>query len=129
MALEHTLHIRVRYPEVDAMGYLHHSRFFQYFEMGRVELLRARGISYAELERQGVFFVVVKVECKYRAAARYDEELTLLTRVTRQAHVRIDHAYELRRGTTLLAEASTTIACVDREGRLREIPQELRRET
>ena len=129
MALEHTMSIRVRYPEVDAMGYLHHSRFFQYFEMGRVELLRARGISYAELERRGVFFVVVKVECKYRAAARYDEELTLLTRVTRQAHVRIDHAYELRRGTTLLAEASTTIACVDREGRLQEIPEELRRET
>jgi acyl-CoA thioester hydrolase len=129
MALEHTINIRVRYPEVDAMGYLHHSRFFQYFEMGRVELLRSVGISYADVERQGIFFVVVKVECKYRAAARYDEELTLTTRVTRQAHVRIDHAYELRRGTTLLAEASTTIACVDREGRLREIPEELRRET
>ena len=128
MALEHTINIRVRYPEVDAMGYLHHSRFFQYFEMGRVELLRARGISYAELERQGVFFVVVKVDCKYRAAARYDEELTLTTRVTRQAHVRIDHAYELKRGETVLAEAHTTIACVDREGRLREIPEELRRE-
>jgi acyl-CoA thioester hydrolase len=128
MALEHTINIRVRYPEVDAMGYLHHSRFFQYFEMGRVELLRSMGISYADVERQGIFFVVVKVECKYRAAARYDEELTLTTRVTRQAHVRIDHAYELRRGTTLLAEASTTIACVDREGRLREIPEELRRE-
>ena len=128
MALEHTINIRVRYPEVDAMGYLHHSRFFQYFEMGRVELLRSMGISYADVERQGIFFVVVKVECKYRAAARYDEELTLTTRVTRQAHVRIDHAYELRRGTTLLAEAKTTIACVDREGRLREIPEELRRE-
>jgi acyl-CoA thioester hydrolase len=128
MALEHTINIRVRYPEVDAMGYLHHSRFFQYFEMGRVELLRSMGISYADVERQGIFFVVVKVECKYRAAARYDEELTLTTRVTRQAHVRIDHAYELRRGPTVLAEASTTIACVDREGRLREIPEELRRE-
>ena len=128
MALEHTMTIRVRYPEVDAMGYLHHSRFFQYFEMGRVELLRSMGINYADLERRGIFFVVVKVECKYRAAARYDEELTLLTRVTRQAHVRIDHAYELRRGTTLLAQASTTIACVDREGKLQEIPEELRRE-
>ena len=128
MALEHTITIRVRYPEVDAMGYLHHSRFFQYFEMGRVELLRSRGINYADLERQGIFFVVAKVECKYRAAARYDEELTLITRVTRQAHVRIDHAYELRRGTTLLAQASTTIACVDREGKLREIPEELRSE-
>ena len=125
MALEHTINILVRYPEVDAMGYLHHSRFFQYFEMGRVELLRARGFSYAELERQGIFFVVVKVECRYRAAARYDEELTLRTRVTRQAHVRIDHAYELRRGDALLAEATTTIACVGRDGQLMQIPESL----
>jgi acyl-CoA thioester hydrolase len=123
----HTLSIRVRYPEVDAMGYLHHSRFFQYFEMGRVELLRALGHSYADLERDGVFFVVVKVECRYKAPARYDEELTLTTRVVKQTHVRIDHAYELRRGETLLAEAQTTIACVGRDGQLREIPANLKR--
>ena len=52
---EHTIQIRVRYPEVDAMGYLHHSRFLQYFEIGRVELLRSLGYSYAELERRGIF--------------------------------------------------------------------------
>ena len=62
--MQHTITIRVRYPEVDAMGYLHHSRYLQYFEMGRVELLRTLGVSYADLERQGVFFVVVKVEVK-----------------------------------------------------------------
>ena len=119
---EHTISIRVRYPEVDAMGYLHHSRFLQYFEIGRVELLRSLGHAYADLERRGVFFVVVKVECKYKAPARYDEELHLTTRITRQTHVRIDHAYELRRGDTLLAEAATTIACVNREGQLIQIP-------
>ena len=117
--------IRVRYPEVDAMGDLHHSRYFQYFEMGRVELLRSLGHNYADLERGGVLFVVVKVECKYRAPARYDEELALTTRVVRQTHVRIDHAYELRRGETLLAEAATTIACVGRDGQVRPIPEEL----
>jgi acyl-CoA thioester hydrolase len=121
-----TITIRVRYPEVDGMGYLHHSRFFQYFEMGRVELLRSRGVSYADLERQGVFFVVVKVECRYKAPARYDEELSLTTRVVKQTHVRIDHAYELRRGDTLLAEATTTIACVGRDGQLQPIPEELK---
>jgi acyl-CoA thioester hydrolase len=120
--MTHTITVRVRYTEVDAMGYLHHSRYFQYFEMGRIELLRARGHSYADLERQGVLFVVVKAECNYKAPARYDEELTLVTRVVRQTHVRIDHAYELRRGETLLAEARTTIACVDREGQLQQIP-------
>ena len=125
MSVEHMMTIRVRYPEVDAMGYLHHSRYFQYFEMGRVELLRSLGHNYADLERGGVLFVVVKVECKYRAPARYDEELALTTRVVRQTHVRIDHAYELRRGETLLAEAATTIACVGRDGQVRPIPEEL----
>jgi acyl-CoA thioester hydrolase len=124
---EHTISIRVRYPEVDAMGYLHHSRYFQYFEMGRVELLRGLGHSYADLEREGIFFVVVKAQVRYKAPAKYDEELTLLTRVARQTHVRIDHAYELKRGDTLLAEATTTIACVGRDGQLRQIPDFLMR--
>lgn len=107
------------------MGYLHHSRFLQYFEMGRIELLRKLGQSYADLERAGVFFVVAKIECRYKGPARYDEDLTLTTRIVRQTHVRIDHAYELRRGDILLAEASSTIACVDRRGELRPIPDEL----
>ena len=55
------------------MGYLHHSRYFQYFEMGRVELLRSLGHSYADLERDGVFFVVAKAECRFKAPARYDD--------------------------------------------------------
>src|SRR3954453_23457303 len=107
---EHTIHIRVRYPEVDAMGYLHHSRYLQYFEMGRVELLRSLGHSYVELERKGVFFVVVKVEVRYKAPAHYDDELTLITRLVKQTHVRLDHTYDLRRGGEVLAQASTTIA-------------------
>ena len=124
--LQHTIPIRVRYPEVDAMGYVHHSRFLQYFEMGRVELLRSRGIAYADLERQGVFFVVVKAEIRFRAPAKYDDELTLTTKLTRSTHVRYDHAYELKRGDTLLAEATTTIACVDRSGQVIQIPEALR---
>ena len=122
---QHLITIRVRYPEVDAMGYLHHSRYLQYFEMGRVELLRSRGHSYADLERQGVFFVVVKAEIRYKSPARYDEELTLVTKLVRATHVRYDHAYELKRGDTLLAEGTTTIACVDREGQIRQIPEAL----
>ena len=120
---EHILCFRVRYPEVDAQGVVHHSRYLEYFEMGRVELLRAQGHTYADLERQGILFVVAKVECRYKAPARYDEELSLTTRIARQTSVRIDHTYELRRGDTLLAEAATTIACVDRTGQLQQIPE------
>ena len=122
---QHTITFRVRYPEVDAMGFVHHSRYLQYFEMGRVEMLRSLGHSYADLERKGVLFVVIRVECRYKAPARYDDELTLTTRIVKQTHVRIDHAYELKRGDTLLAEANTTIACVDREGNLQPIPAAL----
>jgi acyl-CoA thioester hydrolase len=121
----HTISIRVRYTEVDAMGYLHHSRFLQYFEMGRIEFLRAMGFSYADLEREGVFFVVTKAEIRFKAPAKYDEELTLTTRVERQTHVRFDHAYELRRGNMVLAEATTTIACVGPDGKLRAMPEAL----
>ena len=122
MLQEHEITFRVRYPECDPMNVVHHSRFFQYFEMGRVELLRASGISYAQLEMEGILFAVVKVECRYRSPARYDDQLTLTTRIVRQTHVRIDHAYVLKRDNTVIAEAATTIACVDRQGNLREIP-------
>ncbi len=107
------------------MGYLHHSRFLQYFEMGRIELLRDRGHSYGDLERDGIFFVVVKAECRYKSPAKYDQELTLITRIARQTAVRIDHTYELKRGNTVLAEGATTIACVGKDGQLREIPEYL----
>ncbi len=122
MPSEHTLSIRVRYPECDPMGYLHHSRFLQYFEIGRIEMLRASGQSYVELERAGILFVVAKAEIRYKAPARFDDELSLTVRKVRQTHVRIDHAYELRRGTTLVADGATTIACVGRDGQLMAIP-------
>ncbi|MGF1633043.1 MAG: acyl-CoA thioesterase [Phycisphaerae bacterium] len=123
---ECTFSFRVRYSEVDAMGYLHHSRFLQHFENGRVELLRSRGITYRELEAAGVLFVVTRVEVKYRSPARYDDELTLTVRLVKQTHVRFDHTYELRRGPDLLATAQTTIACVNREGQVIQIPDEVR---
>ena len=110
------------------MGFLHHSRFFQYFEIGRVELLRSRGHSYAELERQGVMFVVVRAECRFKSPARYDDELMITTRIVKQTHVRIDHTYVVRRNEVVLAEGQTTIACVDRTGNLTKIPEYLQTE-
>ena len=125
--------LRVRYPEVDAMGFLHHSRYLQYFEIGRVELLRDLGHSYADLERAGVFFVVVHAEVRYHRPIRYDEVVTLVTHLTRKTAVRYDHRYELRRtderaderADELAAEGATTIACVGRDGNVMPIPPEL----
>jgi len=116
--------IRVRYPEVDRSGALHHSRYWIYYEMGRTELLRAQGIDYRDIEREGVFFVMAKCSAKFLAPARYDDILKLSTRITRTGRARIDHAYELKRKSDglLLATAETTLACVDRDGKVIPIP-------
>jgi acyl-CoA thioester hydrolase len=122
--------LRVRYAEVDAMGALHHSRYWVYFEMGRTELLRNQGIRYRDLESAGVFFVVAQCAARFRAPARYDDWLTLTTRVAKTGAARIDHSYELRRDAdnTLIATAETTLACVDKTGRIIPIPEQIPRQ-
>jgi acyl-CoA thioester hydrolase len=124
MLREHEIEIRVRYSETDAMGYLHHANYFPYFEMGRTELLRASGGNYREMETEGLFMVVVHAECRFRKPARYDDVLTLKTRIARITPAKLEHDYELRRGDEVLASANTTLACVDRTGTVRRIPEE-----
>ena len=118
--------IRVRYAETDRMGLLHHANYLVYFEQGRTELLRTKGLSYKDLEDQGYLLVLTKIEVKYRWPARYDDLLNLKTTVTRTTTVRIDHRYELFCEGRLLAEGSSTLACVDREGRPQALPDFLR---
>src|SRR6267142_1231170 len=74
---EHTARVRVRYGETDQMGVVYHPNYFLYFETGRTELMRASGIAYSELEKSGVYLVVTQASCRYRAAARYDQELQI----------------------------------------------------
>ena len=122
MATEHEIQIRVRYNEADAMGFLHHGNYFAYFEMGRTELLRASGGNYRQMEEDGHLMVVVSVECKYRKPARYDDLLTLKTRVVRVTPAKIEHEYRLYRDGELLTEARSTLACVNRAGDVQRIP-------
>jgi acyl-CoA thioester hydrolase len=119
--------IRVRYAETDRMGLLHHANYLVYFEQGRTELLRSLGYSYKDLEDQGYLLVLARVEVRYRSPARYDDLLTLRTTVERATAVRIDHRYELLRDGVLVAEGATTLASVDREGKLQALPEFLRR--
>src|SRR4051812_4960523 len=109
------LTFRVRYVECDPMGYMHHSHFLPMFEMGRTEMLRQSGISYRELEERDVLFAVTKIAVNFKRPARYDDQLELVTRVTRQTHVRIEHAYEMFNVATreLLCTAESTIACIN----------------
>jgi len=117
------IQLRVRYAETDRMGLLHHANYLVYFEQGRTELLRQTGRSYKDVEDQGFYLVLAKVEVRYRQPARYDDFLTLRTIVTRATPVRIEHRYELLRGGQLLAEGSSTLACVDRDGKLQAMPE------
>jgi len=118
---EHDIPIRVRYCETDAMGFLHHSNFLSYFEMGRTELFRAQGGDYRKMEEGGHFFVVVEMNVKYRAPARFDDLLSLRTRVVRVTPAKLEHAYKLSRDGMVIADAHSILACVDREGRVRRI--------
>lgn len=119
------IEIRVRYAETDAMGYLHHSRYFVYFEMGRTELLRQTGVSYRDMESRGLFYVVARLESKFRAPAHYDDVLTLVTWVEKITPVRVEHRYELMRGDKLLCEAGSMLVLVGRDGRPQPLPEDL----
>ena len=110
------------------MGFVHHSNYFTYFEMGRTEMLRDSGVSYRELEQQGLFMVVVRLNCRFHKPARYDDWLRLVTRTTRVGAAKIEHAYELYRELELLAEGTSTLACVDREGKVVRVPEWLQTE-
>ncbi len=121
--LQHDLSIRVRYQETDAMGRLHHANFFTYFELGRTELLRSAGISYREVEELGLFLVVSDISCQYFLPASYDDLLTLRTTTVSARGARIEHSYQVLRGDQLLARGRSVVACVDREGRVRRLPQ------
>ncbi len=117
--------IRVRYAETDAMGYLHHAQYFVYFELGRTELLRQTGLTYRQMEERGVFYVVARLECRFRAPAHYDDLLTLTTAVERITPTRVEHSYRLTRDGKLLAEASSTLVSVGRDGRPLALPVDI----
>ncbi|HEV3437337.1 MAG TPA: thioesterase family protein [Gemmata sp.] len=116
------IQIRVRYAETDRMGLLHHANYLIYFEQARTELLRTQGAAYKELEDRGFFLVIAKIEIKYKSPAHYDDLLTIRTIVTRTSPIRIEHKYEVFREGMLICEGTTTLACVNREGKLQAMP-------
>lgn len=117
--------IRVRYSECDPQSMAHHSAFPVWMEYARTEMLRETGLSYRACEEKGVFFVVLNLALKYRAPAFFDEVITVHVESKLNGRVRIDHEYTFLRGDTVLAEATTTLACVDRNGRPQRIPDGL----
>ena len=122
------------------MGVVHHGSFIPWLEMGRTELLRSAGISYADMERAGFFLVITRLECRYKRPGRYDDLIEVRTRVVGTSQVKIEHEYEvwaIERAAAhapvhdapptelpqLLLTASTTLACVGTDGKIRALPE------
>jgi acyl-CoA thioester hydrolase len=122
---EHTITIVPRYQETDQSGVIHHTVYPVWFEMGRTELLRVNGLAYSALEKAGVFFVVAELTVKYRRPSFYDEPLTLTTTCTRITNARVEHTYVLKRASTglILVEGTSILACVDKQGKARRMPE------
>lgn len=124
--LQHQMEIRVRYKETDAQGHVHHSNYLNYFEVARTEMLRTSGKSYRDLEAEGVMLVVVKATCDYKRGAKYDDLLTLDTRLVKAKGTRITHRYEIRNEQGIVCIGETVVAAVDRDGRVKRLPKWLR---
>ena len=122
---EHTIQLRTRYDECDPMGFVHHSKYLQYLEIGRTEFLRSAGGRYREIEESGLLVVVVRVDIRYRSPARYDDLIDVTTRIVKVTAAKIHHEYEIARGGVRLVDASVTLAVIDRSGRVQRIPEGL----
>lgn len=125
MPVTHT--VRVRYAETDQMGIVYYANYLVWFELGRVELLRALGLAYSQLEKEHECILpVVEASCRYRSPARYDDEILIETRPALLRSSVIKFAYRiLRKGhdgaaPKLLAEGETVhVVCDDQLNRKR----------
>jgi acyl-CoA thioester hydrolase len=108
--------LRVRFCETDLMGIVHHSNYLAYFEAGRVEWLRRRGVTYADWAARGIHLPVVEASVRYRAPARFDDVIGIETRLVELRAASLRFEYRMERLTTpgeLLAEGFTRLACVN----------------
>lgn len=113
----HRAHLRVRYADTDAMGVVYYANYLAYFEVGRVELLRAAEADYRGIEAGGVVAAVTRADCRYLAPARFDDLLAICARVASIGRATMRFEYEIRREPegTLLAHGYTEHACLDRQ--------------
>lgn len=122
----HETKLRVRYGETDAQGIVNNADYLSYFEVGRVEWLRAAGLSYRELEKEGHGLVVVEVLARYKRPAFFDDELTVRTELTELKRASLSFGYTVLRGEQVLVTGRTLHGCVDlTTGKPRRLPAAL----
>jgi acyl-CoA thioester hydrolase len=125
----HDALIRVRYAETDQMGVVYHANYLVWFEIGRVELMRALGFEYKLMESEDdCFIVVAEASCRYRQSAKYDELLRVRTRISQAGNRVVKYAYEILRDSddALLATGDTTHVICGKDGRPKRLPHKYR---
>ncbi len=116
--------LRVIYGDTDQMGVVYYANYLRWFEAGRTEFLRAKGLSYSEFEaREKLQLPVSEAGVKYLLPARYDDLVAIETSLVQARRASARFEYEVRRGPDLLATGFTVHACVDAEGRIRRLPE------
>jgi acyl-CoA thioester hydrolase len=125
----HDAHVRVRYAETDQMGVVYHANYLIWFEIGRVELMRALGFEYKLMETEDdCFIVVAEASCRYRQSAKYDEQLRVRTRISQAGNRVVKYTYEILRDSdnALLATGETTHVICGKDGRPKLLPGKYR---
>jgi acyl-CoA thioester hydrolase len=122
MHTHYILELRVRYQETDGQARVHHANYLTYFEQARVEMLRAAGFSYKELEAAGIMLVLSEAKLRYFLPAEFDDLLCICVTTVSAKGARIVHDYRVTRGEDLLCEGRTVVACVNRQGRVQRLP-------
>lgn len=121
--------IRVRYADTDQMGVVYYANYLVYFEVGRTEFCRRRGIAYSEIEKQtGSYLIVAEARCRYRRPLRYDQEVVVRTFLQDFRKRTMTFAYQLIDPVSgvLFAEGETVHVVTDREGKPKSFPEDYR---
>ncbi len=113
---------RVNYSETDQMGVVYHARHVVWLDIARTEHLRLAGYSYRALEAQGIRLVVTDLSIRYMGPARYDDLIEIRCRVKEARSRRVIFSYRLTTGDTHIADAETTLMCLDQHHRLSRLP-------
>ena len=112
--MKHQFIHRVIYQDTDAEGVVYYANYLGFFERGRTELLRQKGVSLKEIKaKDGIVFAISNVNCDYKAPALYDDELEITTELCETSAVRIVFRQEVHRGKQLLVSAKVTACSIN----------------
>lgn len=112
--IAHEIQVRVRYAETDKMGYCYYGNYASYFEVARVETFRQLGVSYKEMEDNGVMMPVIEYKSKFHRPALYDDLLTIVVKIEDTPTIRVRFDYEVyNEQKTLLTTGETTLVFID----------------